>query len=77
MQATALATSNTLIMASAPILQVLIGELLNNKVFGIADSNVVNYRLSLAILPIGMLIAFLMSLFINEPKKHVIVHHIS
>lgn len=76
-QATALATSNTLIMASAPILQVLIGSLLNNNVFGIADSNVTNYRLSLAILPIGMLIAFLMSLFINEPKKHVVIHNIS
>jgi hypothetical protein len=75
-QATALAFSNMIIMASAPLLQVFIGGLLNNHVFGFANSTELNYRMSLAILPIGMLIAFFISLCIKEPKKHVIVHNI-
>lgn len=75
-QATALATSNTIIMASAPLLQLFIGSLLTNHVFGFAGTSAMNYRLSLAILPLGMLAAFIMSLYIREPKKIVIVHNL-
>ena len=75
-QATALATSNTIIMASAPLLQVFIGGLLQSNFFGIAATNMLNYRLSLAILPLGLLCAFVLSIFIQEPKKYVVVHNI-
>lgn len=72
-QATALATSNMIIMASAPLLQLLIGALLSNHSFGIASSNALNYRLALAVLPIGLFIAVVISFYIKEPVKQV--HH--
>lgn len=67
-QATALAASNMIIMSAAPLLQILIGSLLDSKVYGLATSNAMNYRLSLSLLPLGMFIAFILSKFIREPQ---------
>lgn len=69
MQATALATSNMVIMSSAPILQILIGALLHSNILNLSTSG--NYRFSLSIIPIGMIIAIITCYFIKEPKKHV------
>lgn len=70
-RATAMATSNMIIMIGAPILQIMIGCLLQNHFFGIANTAASTYRLSLSILPIGMLIAFILSFWIIEPKKQI------
>jgi MFS family permease len=66
-RATALAASNMIIMFGAPILQLWIGGLLQDSFFGWAKDIAMNYRLSLSILPAGMLIACLLSLWIKEP----------
>ncbi len=63
-RASALATSNMIIMLGAPILQLTIGFLLQTHCLGLSDNIVTYYRMSLAILPIGMLIAFTLSFFI-------------
>lgn len=64
-RATALATSNMIIMLGAPILQLTIGYLLQTHFFGLSDNMIAIYRMSLAILPIGMLIAFILAFFIG------------
>jgi len=66
-RATALATSNMIIMIGAPILQLTIGWLLQNHFFALSDNTAMIYRLSLAILPIGMFIAFILAFYIKEP----------
>jgi MFS family permease len=66
MRATALAASNMIIMLGAPILQLLIGWLLQNHFFGLSHETAETYRLSLAILPVGMLLAFIMSFWITD-----------
>lgn len=68
-QATSMSVTNMLIMASAPILQVLIGVILRNNSFGFAHTNVMNYQIALSILPIGMLIAFGLCFFIRLENK--------
>lgn len=73
-QATALAASNMIIMAGAPILQIVVGLLLNSHSLGLATSNAGNYRTALAVLPLGMLAAFVISFFIKEPPKRVLSH---
>lgn len=70
-QATALATSNMIIMAGAPILQLFIGSLLNTNIFG--HQSALSYRFSLSVIPIGMIIAILLCKYIKEPHKHVII----
>lgn len=66
-QATALATSNMLIMASAPILQLIIGAFLQSNFGGMIENAAENYRVSLAVLPAGYLFALIISMFIKDP----------
>lgn len=72
--ATALATANMIIMTGAPILQLLIGSLLNINLFNLSIS--ANYHFSLAVIPLGMVIAVLLSLAIHKANKHVIIKNI-
>jgi len=67
-RATALATTNMVIMLGAPILQLLIGFLLQSHFFGLTDDTGIIYRLSLGILPIGMFAAFVLAFWIKEPS---------
>lgn len=69
-RATALATTNMVIMLGAPILQLTIGWLLQNHFFGFSNQSVEIYRLSLGILPAGMFIAFVLAFWIKpNPQK--------
>jgi MFS family permease len=70
-QATALAAANTLIMASAPVLQILIGALLESHFFGIATTNAINYRYSLIVFPLSSIIAIFISLRMSQPKLSI------
>jgi len=63
---TALAMVNMLNMISAPILQPLIGLLLTNHVYGLVTNQVELYRITLSILPIGLVIASILCLFMKE-----------
>jgi MFS family permease len=65
-QGTAMAVANMLIMSSAPVLQILIGAVLDRNSFGFAHNPDQNFQIALSILPIGMLIAFILSFFINK-----------
>ncbi len=65
-QATAVATANMLIVASAPILQVLVGWVLESQCFGFAITPLQNYRIALSILPLSYLIAFIAAFFIKS-----------
>lgn len=56
-RATSLAVANMIIMSGAPILQLLIGTLLQTNFFHLATGVNHVYRLSLAILPLGMFLA--------------------
>lgn len=56
-QATSMSVTNMLIMASAPVLQITIGVILNHNSFGFAHTLVQNYQIALTTLPMGMLIA--------------------
>jgi MFS family permease len=67
-RATSLAASNMIIMIGAPILQLIIGSLLQSHFFGLSDNTVAIYRLSLAILPAGMFLAFLLAFYIKDPE---------
>ena len=67
-QGTAMAVANMLIMASAPLLQIFIGALLGNNVFGMAHSKLQNFQIALSVLPMGMLIAFVLSFFIKKAR---------
>jgi len=67
LRATALAASNMLIMFAAPILQILIGWLLEHQFFGLTTNVALNYRLSLGLIPIGMMLAFILSFWLKEP----------
>lgn len=64
-QATAVATANMLIVASAPVLQIITGAILESRSFGFAVGEVENYRIALTILPISYLISFLAGFFIK------------
>lgn len=64
--ATALAATNMVIMSGAPLLQLLIGGLLQHHFFGITNNISMIYRLSLSILPIGMFIAFVSVFWMKE-----------
>lgn len=67
-RATALATANMIIMLGAPILQLLIGWLLQNHCFGIMSEMDSAYRLSLGLLPLGMFIAIFLAYKVQEPE---------
>lgn len=67
-QATALAFSNMVIISSAPVLQLIIGKLLNSHAFGYAPTVLLNYRIALTILPLSYFIAFLTGFFIQPSK---------
>ncbi len=73
MQSTALATSNMIIMSSAPILQLFIGSMLHGNIFALSTAG--NYRFSLAIIPIGMIIAVVLCKYIKEPLRPETVKH--
>lgn len=70
-QATAVATANMLIVASAPILQVLVGWILESHSFGFATTPVQNYRIALSILPLSYLISFVAAFFIKSTQSEV------
>jgi predicted MFS family arabinose efflux permease len=65
-RATALASCNMIIMLGAPILQLIIGALLENHFFGLTDDVNTLYRLSLGLIPCGLFLAFLLALAIKE-----------
>lgn len=67
LQATGLAFSNMITMAGAPILQTLIGAILE-YCGGSSHANALNYRLALLILPLGMLVAFILALAIKPQE---------
>lgn len=73
MCATALASANMIIMLGAPILQLTIAYLLQHHVFGLATDISQAYRYALCILPIGMLIAILLAINIQE-SPHLSSH---
>lgn len=64
-QATSMAVANMLIMSSAPVLQILIGAVLNAKAFGYAHNAHQNFQIALGILPLGMLLAFFLCFLIG------------
>lgn len=64
-QATSMAVTNMLIMSGAPLLQILIGALLDVHSFGFAHDPHQNYQIALSILPIGMIVAFILCFFIK------------
>lgn len=68
-QATAIATANMFIVASAPILQVIVGAMLESRALGYATSDLHNFRIALTILPLGYLISFLIGFFIKPSQK--------
>lgn len=68
-QATSMSVTNMLIMSSAPILQILIGAILESRSLGYAHDLNQNYQIALSILPIGMLIAFILCFLIKSPCK--------
>ncbi len=67
---TALAFTNMVLMAGAPIFQILIATLLQSNIFHLSTS--ANYRFSLAIIPLGTLLCIVLCYYIKEPKKYVI-----
>ncbi len=67
--ATALSVTNMIVMSAAPILQLLIGGLLQHRFFGLTHNIEMIYRLSLAILPIGMFIAFISAFWMKEALR--------
>lgn len=69
-RATSLAASNMIIMIGAPVLQLIIGMLLQSHFFGISDNAAMIYRLSLSILPLGMLAAFGLAFLIKDPEQN-------
>lgn len=76
-QATALAFANMVIISSAPILQLIIGGMLESHSFGYAPTVLQNYRLALAVLPISYFIAFLSGFFIKPSKFTESARHLS
>jgi MFS family permease len=69
-RATAMATVNMVIMLGAPVYQLVIGWFLESNFFGLTHDTAMVYRLSLAILPLGMLIAFVLSFWLKEPVSN-------
>jgi MFS family permease len=65
-QSTSMSVTNMLIMASAPVLQILIGALLDSNSFNYARNTHQNYQIALSMLPIGMVFAFILSFFIKK-----------
>ncbi len=65
-RAAALAMINMLMMISAPILQPLIGWFISHQFFGLLHSITLTYQISLAILPIGLIIACILVFFMQE-----------
>ena len=65
-QGTAMAVANMIIMSSAPILQILIGAILEKNSFGLAHSSIQNFQFALSVLPAGMMIAFIISFYLKK-----------
>lgn len=76
-QATSMSVTNMLIMAGAPLLQILIGALLHHQAFGFAHTSYENYKIALGILPAGMLIAYGLCFFIRLEADSIKMTHIS
>ncbi len=70
-RATALATANMIIMSSGSLMQLLIGWLLQNHFFNLTSNITTVYRLSLSVLPFGMLVAFILTFWIKEPRNQM------
>ena len=64
-QATSMSVTNMLIMSGAPLLQILIGAVLDSHSFGFAHDEHLNFQIALSILPIGMILAYGLCFFIN------------
>jgi MFS family permease len=67
--ATSMAVTNMLIMSSAPLLQIVIGAILDSNSFGLAHDTSHNYQIALGILPVGMLLAFLLCFLIKKQVR--------
>jgi len=74
LQATSMAVSNIIIMASAPVLQTFVGALLQHA-GGILVASAAAYRWAMLILPLGMFIACGLCVFIRDPQ--VDIHQVS
>jgi len=79
-QATSMSVTNMLIMSGAPVLQIVIGAVLDANSFGFAGDSLQNYQIALSILPVGMAVAFVLCFFIrigagevNQEKSEVVV----
>ncbi len=68
-QATSLAFANMTIMAGAPVLQTLIGIILQHM-GGAVHASAFSYRMALLVLPAGMLIAWILCYFIQDARPH-------
>lgn len=64
-QATAIATANMIIVSSAPVLQLVVGGILESRSFGYATTDLQNFRIALSILPIGYFIAVIAGFFLK------------
>lgn len=70
-EATAIATANMIVVASAPVLQIVIGSLLHSYCFGCASDIITNYQYALAVLPLSYFLALGISVFIKkEPNRN-------
>lgn len=76
MQATAVSFANMVVIASAPILQLMIGTLLETHTFGLVSSEVQNYRIALSILPISYLIAFVVGFFVRPSRYEAKINNL-
>ena len=64
--AEAMAIVNMLMMLCAPFYQVLIGALLDNHFFGLAQSVAMQYRLAISVLPVGLWLSAVVMIWIKE-----------
>lgn len=70
-QATSMSVTNMLIMSGAPLLQIVIGAILEGNSFGYAYDAHHNYQIALSILPIGMILAFVLCFYIKVNSNEV------
>lgn len=73
-QATSMSITNMLIMSGAPLLQIMIGAILDTNSFGFANNDHHNYQIALSILPIGMILAFALCFFIRVQSSNGAEH---